>query len=107
MTEELRELCGSIRELDEMVESWTLESREKRLASQHYTAGKMERLTSRGLLEVKRAGGLQAGHFRGYASRFGEAHETSSYQLPPGWNDVLAEGAFASTLSEHRNRKEG
>ena len=101
---ELKELCDSIRGVTEMVESWTRELRQERLARHRHAAGKMERLTSRGLLEVKRAGGLQAGHFRGYASKFGEAHETSSYQLPPGWNDVLAEGAFASTLSEHRNR---
>src|SRR5437016_6024669 len=103
MTEEreLRELCESIRELDEMVESWTRESREKRLTRQRHAAAGMERLFTRGAIEMKRATlspDLRSGTFAGYgATRV--SHPTSAWGLPRDWTDVIAKGAFEETLA--------
>lgn len=40
--------------------------------------------------------------FSGHGSVFDDPHPTSSWRLPPDWQDVTKPGAFRKTLAEHR-----
>lgn len=44
------------------------------------------------------------GNFEGHGAVFEDPHPTSSWRLPPDWQDVIAPGAFARTLTEHKRR---
>jgi uncharacterized protein len=60
-------------------------------------------------LEIKRLGrpftvkavGDQ-GTFEGHGAVFDELHPTSSWRLPPDWQDRIIPGAFVTTLAKHR-----
>lgn len=44
------------------------------------------------------------GMFEGHGAVFEELHPTSSWRLPPDWQDQILPGAFAKTLAEHKAR---
>lgn len=58
-----------------------------------------------GGIEIKLAGGaMPDGVFSGYGAIFDEPHQTSSWQVPSDWSDVVKPGAFERTLAEHAAR---
>ncbi len=44
----------------------------------------------------------EKGSFTGHGAVFSDLHPTSSYALGPEWRDMIAPGAFAQTLAEHK-----
>lgn len=71
----------------------------------------LEQKDAREDLEVKRLGRPFAvkavdeqGAFEGHGAVFCELHETSSWRLPPDWQDRIMPGAFTATLAHHRKR---
>ena len=46
----------------------------------------------------------EEGTFEGHGAVFEELHPTSSWRLPPDWQDRIRPGAFAATLADHRKR---
>lgn len=42
------------------------------------------------------------GTFEGHGAVFNDLHPTSSWRLPMDWQDTIAAGAFAKTLTQHR-----
>jgi uncharacterized protein len=62
--------------------------------------------------EIKRLGkpftfksvGDEAGTIEGYGAVFDDPHPTSSWALPPDFQDIFRPGAFKKTLSDHKSR---